>query len=417
MNILFLSYASEPGKGSEYGVGWNVPLAYATSFPNDEVYVLTRSRVRKKIETELARLGRHNLHYLFYDIPKWLTYPNEMKSHWGEQINYLLWQMLSRSTVRRSIRELGIDVVHHLTFNQYRTPSPGFWMDAPFVIGPVGGAELIAPCFDGDLSPHTLRKERMRRKGRDLPLFGWLTRRRRNKKTILFSSEESRRRLQPFCSKTCRCAVMPAIAFSPSDFTLSERSDGKGQGPFTMVYAGNVLDWKGLHIFLRAVRRAFTDHAVRDIKTMLVGVRSDADRRMVEGWTRELGLDDVVELVPFMERSRLLGVMAGSDLSVYPAFRDSGSMSVLEACALGCPTICFDAGGQDAFPYGTLLKVGIGDTYEATLVAFAEKLSWVYNHRDEAKAVGARAKAFVESHLTWEQRVADFHEIYREVSS
>ena len=73
MKILYLAYACEPGAGSEYGVGWMVPLTMAQQFPDNDVYVLTRSRCREKIETALAELseGRYqgvgrvtNLHVL-----------------------------------------------------------------------------------------------------------------------------------------------------------------------------------------------------------------------------------------------------------------------------------------------------------------------------------------------------------------
>lgn len=415
MNILYLSYASEPGKGSEYGVGWNVPLAYARCYPADEVYVLTRGRVRAKIEAELASLNLHNLHYLFYDIPKWLTYPNEMQSHWGEQINYLLWQLMARKTVKQTIKEKDIDIVHHLTFNQYRTPSPGFWTKVPFVMGPIGGAETIAPCFDQDLTPHTLRKERVRREGKDLPLFGWFTKRNKNKKVILFSSQENERRIMPYCSPSCKGMVMPAIAFSPDDFKTSEDRGSGEDECFEMIYAGKALDWKGLHIFLKAVKKAFADNGITNIRARLIGIRFEEERKTVTEWVNQLGLGRVVELIPFMERGELLSQLADCNLSVYPAFRDSGSMSVLEASALACPTICFDAGGQDAFPDDVLFKVAVKATYEDTLNAFAEKLLWVYRHTQDAKAVGQKAKEYVGLHLTWERRVADFHDIYEKL--
>lgn len=382
--------------------------------------MLTNCKSETKIIKELSIIKQSNLHYVFLDFPKLEHYTKKIKGEWGWQIYNLLWQVLARRKVGEIVRTHHIGLIHHLTFNQYRTPSPGFWSDVPFVMGPIGGAELIAPCFDQDLSQHTLHKERIRRKGRDLPVFGWFTRRRKNKKMVLFSSRENLDRLEPFCSPSCEVRVMPAIACRLSDFALPERlteDAGDGQRTFSMVYAGNVLDWKGLHIFLRAVRRAFADNGIRDFKALLIGVRFSEEQRMAEGWIRELGLEGRVELIPFMERKQLLEVMAHSDLSVYPAFRDSGSMSVLEACALGCPTICFNAGGQDAFPDDTLFKVDIGNSYEDTLDAFAQRLLWIYHHRGEAASVGARAKDFVEHHMTWKGRVADFHEIYRELVS
>lgn len=418
MKILYLSYASEPSKGSEYGVGWNVPLTYARQYPMDDVYVLTRGRVRRKIEKELEVLHLSNLHYLFYDIPSWLTYPNEMQSHWGEQINYILWQLLSRKKVKRIVKQQKIDIVHHLTFNQYRTPSPGFWLDIPFVMGPIGGAETISPCFDRDLSPHTLHKEVMRRKGKDLKLFGWLTKRSSNRKMVFFSSMQNRDRIFPYCSSSCKGDIMPAIAFSSDDFHVLSESNPSQDTPvkaFEMIYAGKALDWKGLHIFLQALKKAFLDHHIKNIRVLLIGIRFEEEQQMVKTWAELLNLQDYVDLVPFMDRNQLLQQMSHCNLSVYPAFRDSGSMSVLEASVLGCPTICFDTGGQDAFPDEILFKVKVQDSYEETLDAFAQRLLWIYNHPDEAKSVGERSKDYVYRTLTWEKRISDFRNVYKKL--
>lgn len=415
MKILYLSYASEPGKGSEYGVGGNVPLTYARQYPMDDVYVLTRGRVRRKIKKELEVLHLSNLHYHFYDIPSWLTYPNEMQSHWGEQINYILWQLLSRKKVKSIVELQKIDIVHHLTFNQYRTPSPGFWLDIPFVMGPIGGAETISPCFDRDLSPHTLHKEVIRRKGKDLQLFGWLTKRRSNKKKVLFSSIQNKERIFSFCSSSCEGDIMPAIAFSPDDFKVSFESNHSNEmssQTFKIIYAGKAFDWKGLYIFLKAIKKSFLDNHIKNIRVLLIGVRFEAEQQMVKGWTDQLGLGKIVEIIPFMERAQLLREMSQCNLSAYPAFRDSGSMSVLEASVLGCPTICFNTGGQDAFPDDILYKVRVHDNYEDTLNAFAKKLLWIYEHPIESKSVGEKSKDYVYQHLTWEKRVSDFHAMY-----
>ncbi len=426
MKILYLAYACEPGAGSEYGVGWMVPLTMAQQYPDNEVYVLTRSRCREKIETALAELseGRYqgagrvtNLHVLFYDVPTLLYYKKEMSSHWGEQYNYLMWQLCARGTVRRAIKEYGIDILHHITFNQYRTPSPGYWMKIPFVIGPIGGAEVIAPALWQDLEEHTAKKEAIRLKGRDLPLFRFLNTRSSNKKVILCSAKENLNRLEPYKGDS-RMALLPAIGISRHDISQSapDTTPERAGRPMTVVYAGKALDWKGLHLFLRAASRAFvqkdTQEPLPAICIKLIGIRTDEEQQKVKGWVEEEGLQGLVELIPFMQRDELLRVMTECDLSVYPAFRDSGSMSVLEACSLGCPTICFDAGGQDAFPDDILIKVPVCDTYPQCVEAFAERLRWCLAHRDELTAIGEKSRQWVSENLTWDKKVSEFMRIY-----
>lgn len=435
MNIIIIAYASEPGAGSEYGVGWMVPVTMAKRYAEHEIYVLTRSRCKDKIMKALDEMQLKNLHFLFYDIPSWMTYPNEMKSRWGEQINYLTWQLLSRRFIKKMDRKIGFDVIHHLTFNQYRTPSAGFWMKQPFVMGPIGGAEVIAPCFWQDLEVHSVKKELMRQKGKDLKVFGWFNTRSHNRKLILCSCKENMDRLQPFAHES-ELRVMPAIAYDTKDFekalqdestdiAVDARSDLSAEGAYTwvsqkdsnvfeMVYAGKAWDWKGILIFLKAVRNAFNDGDNYRVK--LIGIRFEEEQKRVMSWVNKLGLEEHVTLIPFIKRDDLLKLMKTCQLSVYPAFRDSGSMSILEACALACPSICFEAGGQDIFPDDILLKVPVSESYEEAMNVFARKLKWAYGHRIELKEIGARSQKWVEANMLWQQKVDEFVKIYNEIS-
>ena len=415
LKILMSAYACDPGAGSEYGVGWMVPTTMVRKYPEDQIFVLTRSRCKEKIEKSLANdSSLANIHFLYYDIPSWMFYKNEIQSNWGEQINYLLWQWLVRKFVRKMNKIYHFDIFHHLTFNQYRTPSPGFWLDIPFVMGPIGGAECIAPAFWEDLESNTVKKEGIRQKGKDLKIFKWFNTRNKNNKVILCSCKENLNRLKPYGNKS-RLELMPAIAFDKKDF--ADISQNETQNTFEMIYAGKAWDWKGIHIFLKAAKVALMDKlsakSQQKWSIKLIGIRFEEEQKKVMGWVDELGLQNHVTLIPFIQRSELLKMLANCSLSVYPAFRDSGSMSVLEACALGCPSICFNAGGQDAFSDEILLKVDVADSYSETMNRFSEKLFWAYEHPQELKEIGRKAKAWVEEMLTWDRRVEDFHDIYK----
>ena len=413
INILILAYASEPKAGSEYGVGWNIPTLLGKKFPQYNIYVLTRSRCKEKIINELTQSPISNLHFFFYDLPKWMFYKNEMKSNWGEQINYILWQLMVKSYIKKIHRDIHFDIIHHLTFNQYRTPSPGFFLDIPFVMGPIGGAETINPSFYQDLHPHTFKKELIRKKGKDMKIFSWWCKRKNNKKIFLFSTKENMDRLTPFCNGN-PSILLPAIAFAPKDFDSIQR-DSKNNKNFLLVYAGKALDWKGIHIFLKAARKAYIENNITNFLIKLVGIRYDEEQKMVMTWIKDLKLENNVELIPFIQRSDLLKLLTDCNLSVYPAFRDSGSMSVLEASALGCPTICFNAGGQDAFPDSVLLKVDVTDSYEKNLDAFAKKLKWAYENIEQTANVGKQAQIYVYKELIWEKKVERINSIYKQI--
>lgn len=413
MNILILSYACEPNAGSEYGVGWNVPTLLAKKYPEYKVHVLTRSRCKEKILSVLNEMSLDNLYFHFYDIPNWMFYKNEMKSNWGEQINYILWQLCSKKYIKTLDKKYKFDVLHHLTFNQYRTPSPGFFLNIPFVMGPVGGAETINPSFYQDLEENTFKKENIRRKGKDLRIFGLWSKWKKNPKHFIFSTKENMVKLTPYCGSN-KVSLLPAIAFDPKDFTEITNTSHNND-VFQLVYAGKALDWKGIYIFLKALKRAYLDNGISKFIVKLVGIRFEEEQKKVNIRISELGLKNNVDLIPFIQRNDLLKMLTDCNLSVYPAFRDSGSMSVLEASVLGCPTICFNAGGQDAFPDSVLIKVDVKDDYEENLNAFAEKLKWAFLNREEISKIGLKAKEYVYKELTWENKVKVFNDIYMEI--
>ncbi len=414
MKILYISAACEPNRGSEPGVGWNVPCHFAKEHPDSQVFLLTCPSKEDKIVSFLETHPVANLTPLYYDLPRWMK-----RTAWGRhaQMGYVLWQWLVRKLVKRWDREYGFDIIHHVTYNQYRSPSPGFFMDKPFVMGPVGGAETVNPIFYRDLSDETKKKERFRQAGADFRLFRWLNGRSDNKKHLLFSSKENEERLHAYCGNSST-SVMPAIGFDEDDFPLpNETREHTADEPhvFEMTYAGRPLDWKGLSFFLKAANRAFVQQGIQSYRIKLVGIGNDQEQEMVKRWVGENQLTHHVELIPFMPRKDLLVLLQTCDLSVYPAFRDSGSMSVLEASALACPTICFNAGGQDAFPDEVLLKIAVGNDYDETLRRFADKLSWAFCNRDSLKQIGKKAQKYVYDTLTWKKKVHAYGRLYEKM--
>src|SRR4030042_6826220 len=71
LKILVSAYACEPDKGSEPGVGWNWVKQIARFH---EVWVITRANNRASIERELNKTPINNLRFVYYDVPKVLSF-------------------------------------------------------------------------------------------------------------------------------------------------------------------------------------------------------------------------------------------------------------------------------------------------------------------------------------------------------
>ncbi|MCX6924421.1 MAG: glycosyltransferase family 1 protein, partial [Verrucomicrobia bacterium] len=130
------AYACEPGKGSEPGVGWNWALQMSRWH---EVWVLTRANNRPNIEKAILPGEQHHLHWVYYDLPRWTRFWK--KGSRGIQTYYYLWQMAAWRLGARLHREIGFDLLHHVTFGKYWVPNYLAFLPIRSMLGPLGGGE------------------------------------------------------------------------------------------------------------------------------------------------------------------------------------------------------------------------------------------------------------------------------------
>ena len=86
-----------------------------------DVWVLTRANNRAAIEAELARDPVPNLHFVYFDLPRWTRWWK--RGQRGVHLYYYLWQVGAFYVARRIHRKIKIDLVHHVTFVSYWKPS------------------------------------------------------------------------------------------------------------------------------------------------------------------------------------------------------------------------------------------------------------------------------------------------------
>ena len=132
-----LSFACEPGEGSEPEVGWKWAHVMAECC---DITVVTQTKNRAHIDrwyqSHPDQAKRVSYSYLeLGPIWRWL------KKHvpGGMYAYYAVWQWRLRSHVADLLRRQDFDLIHHVTFASFRMP---VWAGGkPVVWGPVGGAE------------------------------------------------------------------------------------------------------------------------------------------------------------------------------------------------------------------------------------------------------------------------------------
>ena len=342
MKILLSAYACEPNKGSEPGVGWEWALEIARL--GYDVWVLTRANNRANIEAELAKSPPiKNLKFLYFDLPSWM-YRWWKKGERGVHLYYLLWQWGAYRLAKKVHKAERFDRVHHITFVSIRQPSFMGNLGIPFIFGPVSGGErapwrlrlgygLRSSIWEGlkDLSSWLVKVDPLMRR-----TF-------RQAERIYVTSEwnrsliprEYRNKVSVLLPIGLNANELPGLAEPPVP-------ELKRDGCFRILYVGNLLYMKGMHLGIPAFALMLKEWP--DAKLTLVG--SGPQEGEWKDIAEKCGVLDQTEWIHRLDRQKLSEWYSSQDVLLYPTLQDPGGMVMLEAMAHGLPVVCLDHNGS-----------------------------------------------------------------------
>lgn len=130
LKVLISAYACRPGEGSEPGVGWNVVRELVEYH---DIWVLTRSDNRISIESELTQRPLPGLHFIYcepFTLVQILNYKQKLV-----HLHYCAWQIAAYLVAHNLDREINFDIVHHVTYVRYSSPSFLSLLPVPFIWG------------------------------------------------------------------------------------------------------------------------------------------------------------------------------------------------------------------------------------------------------------------------------------------
>jgi glycosyltransferase involved in cell wall biosynthesis len=91
--------------------------------------------------------------------------------------------------------------------------------------------------------------------------------------------------------------------------------------------------------------RAIAQLRARGIEASLTMIGRGPDEKRWRALAVELGIDDAITWVPWIEQGELMALYASFDALLFPSLHDSSGNVVLEALAQGLPVVCLDLGG------------------------------------------------------------------------
>ncbi|HUP72696.1 MAG TPA: glycosyltransferase family 4 protein [Acidimicrobiales bacterium] len=376
------------------------------------MWLLTPSHNREAIEA-----GRSSqVTFVYADVPGWPA--DSGAAARIRRTHYNLWQLRILATAKRMHRQLGFDVVHHLTYAQYWT---GSWMGRlriPFVWGPVGGGESAPASVIEMLPPEGRRFERNR------DLARWVGRRSpavrsaaRTATLTLATTEESKRAVETLqrrdytrrgvrkpgttTSLASSVAVLSNCALPESELDALAPST-RSTAAFRVLCVGRLEHWKGFQFAIQAFASLLPEVPHAELHIVGTGPAESFLRDLVAS----LRLERNVHFVGPLPRPEVLERLAESHVLVHPSLHDSAGWATLEASAVGLPVVCLDIGGPALqVTDETGIKVPVEQAHHIVPL-MAKALTRLARDPQLASRLGAAGRRRVEANFTW-NRIGD----------
>lgn len=328
MKILLSALACEPNKGSEPEVGFRAMLAAATEH---EVWVLTLPSSIPAIAAALEgdpRWGRIHFEAIGFD-----SKGRELDdlSSWNFHLGYDRWQRDAAIRGLQLDREVGFDVVHHVTLASYWTRAGVADIGKPLVWGPIGGGVDPPMRLFPELGARGIVEAVARMAGR--PLVASLPPVRKTQRlatVILAQNPDTGRRLRGAGHMRLlsnALAVETNGSWEPAPRTAD------------LLFVGRLVPWKAPLLALRALRHV--QHPAVVLRFCGTGPEETRLRRASQRW----GLGDRVRFEGWIPRPELLPIVARAGVLIHPAVHEEAGLCIAEALTLGTPVVTLDHGG------------------------------------------------------------------------
>lgn len=417
LRIVLVSFACDPTRGSEPGIGWGWAEALAGRGHTVEVLTHPESdnvrHIKHRIE-ELGDVGERIRPHIIAEPrePRWTRLlPGPLSDMAAEVKRYDGWQ-------RRALeyaRDQGLDkadLVHHVSYGSLQGGSALHRLGPPLVFGPVGG---------GQVAPHSHRRY-LGAAYRQEALRTWLwvrclSRRPACRATLrdaalLLATNRDTERLAQGLSRTAT-RLMLADGIQESVVRQpAEAPPTRPDRPPTVLWVGRLHPRKTPELAVRAIARLRSE--IPGVRLVILG--DGPLRPSLEQLAVRLGVGESVEFRGLLPREQVFAACDEADVFLMTSLRDSSSTQTLEAWARGLPVVHLGHHGISDFSApGGAVSVPLGDPADLPQ-RLACALSGVLEDQHIRRCMERAAPAWARKH-TWAAKAETAEELYRAVLS
>lgn len=402
MNILVVAFACEPNRGSEEGVGWNWSINLAK---HHNVYVITRGQEKPFIEKYISETGLQNPKFYYFEDAGLMHFIDK-KVPMGFRTYYRWWQSQIVGVAKEIIREYHIDIIHQLTYNEYRTPGKLYDMGIPFVWGPIGGGHEYNPILkEGHFRTVDVFKEIVRKK---------LNYRYLKDKDVVNAIEKSAEILvadpatYSILPKTRKYGRLLEAAYYPERNSIKSY-ENRNHEKIRLMYAGVMTPRKGLKIIIDALGES----SFRDFELIFIGEGIDCP--LLEKLTKKYGIQENVRFLGKLSYDEVNSYYDWADLFLFPSMRDTSGNVVLESMSHGTPVIALNHNGASEIittESGDLINI---ESYEQIKKDYVATIKKYFENRELLEIKGRAARERLETVYSWSHVMEVIDKVYQNV--
>lgn len=406
LTILINAYACGPNRGSEPGMAWNWCTHLAKYC---ELHIITEGEFRNDIEEALPKLEQGgNMHFYYLPVDEKVRKMCWNQGDWRFYYYYKEWQKRALTQSETILANVHIDVLHQLNMVGFR--EPGYlWKikDVPLIWGPIGGMEQTPYKYlDGlpfiQKSKFVLKNiiNDWQRK-HDIRVKSTIT----SASYVIGATQESVDIVKNYHKKNNTIHINE----TGCDSTMIETSRQE-EDTFDIVWCGRIIYTKRIDIALKAICKV---KDLRNIKLHIIGDGTEAEMSKAKNLIKDLKIEDLTIWHGRTPHKEVQSIMQKSNLFFFTSIKETTSTVILEAIQNRLPILCFDA-----FGFGPIVDSTVGikiplTTPEQSVKDFAEKIDYLYHHREELQRMseGCKAKQIA---LSWDSKAQQMVEIYKD---
>lgn len=409
LRVLVNAYACSPGMGSEPGMGWNWCSHIAKYC---ELHILTEGEFRDQIESVLPTLPQgQNMHFYYLPVTERVRKMCWNQGDWRFYYYYRQWQKRALKKAREICQHYHIDIIHQLNMIGFR--EPGFlWQlsrqqNIPFVWGPIGGLINIPINYLWHSSKKQALKTIIKKWISALQIrYSYNVRQAVKRSDILIGSTNEEANTIRTIYKKDALQMNETGTFVQQEKIEHHFCNGDS---FNIIWVGRFILTKQLELALKTLAQLKENP---QIKLHIVG--TGQTKSTYKAMAASLGLAASCIWYGQTENKEVQQLMQNSDLFFFTSVAEATSTVILEAISNGLPILCFDA-----FGFSSIVDEQIGQKVPFTspqqsVQDFAEKIRYLYHHRDLLTIMSANCKRRAEE-LSWDNKAKQMVRLYKRV--